>query len=696
MVLAGRGYGKTRTGAEWVREQVKRGVMRIGLIAPTAADARDVMVEGESGLEAICCEDDQTYAGEHLGVPVYQSSKRRVIWANGAVGMLYSAEKPGRLRGPQHEKLWCFVAGTMVSTPRGERPIEDIGPGDLVLTRAGPCRVIVNSIRNAPVGRVTFDNGKELVGTPDHPIYTKSGWTRLDQLTNKDRVCAINASNGTAKNGTGTPGDITREPIRPRNQRQFGSIGQFGNIIKGLSRLGLRFTTGTKIKATAILRTLSASRKGDIQAYIGNDPLYLKSIGPTNRPSPSSAGTAARRYGESVLTLMSGVRPATVDGPTPSGHAGLWSVENAGTNSKPEVETTVASVASIWRPEAGQDVYCLKVSGTPEYFANGILVHNCDEMAAWERMKDTYDMAMFGLRLGDDPQIMITTTPKPRMLLREISQHLTTVVTGGSTYDNRANLPKVFFDDIVSKYEGTALGRQEIHAQMLDEAEGALWQRGWFDRGRVMRKQMPELRRSAVAIDPAASNTEKSDETGIVFGGVGTDERGYVVEDLSGRYSPDGWARKAIDCYFRNRANFIIAERNNGGEMVEATIKLTAVAMKAEKLIPTANVPVVTVWASQGKYARAEPVSGLYEQGRISHVNHGKLDPGDLGPDQVAAQFDLTELEDQCCTWEPNGKFRSPDRLDAVTWLWTELMVEPAPTLTAAPISLDSPSEWQE
>ena len=278
-----------------------------------------------------------------------------------------------------------------------------------------------------------------------------------------------------------------------------------------------------------------------------------------------------------------------------------------------------------------------------------------DELAAW-RYPEAWDQLMFGLRLGADPRCVVTTTPKPTPLIKDLRARDGGAVhiTRGSTYDNVANLAPQFIDDIIAKYEGTRLGLQELYAEVLDDSDNALWRREWFD---VTRKaEAPELERIVVAIDPAASKTMESDETGIVVSARGADGRGYVLADRSGRYSPDGWAREAIRAYLEFHANVIVAERNNGGEMVEHTIRTAAQQMRDQT---GGTVPVKTVWASQGKMARAEPVAALYEQGRVSHVGM------------------LTQLESQCCTWEPSSGDRSPDRLDALVWGLSELLVKP-------------------
>lgn len=373
---AGRGSGKTRAGGEWVRERVKQGYTRIGLIAPTAGDARDVMVEGESGLLSVCWKNDQTYEGVPMGVPLYEPSKRRVTWRNGAMCTLYSADEPERLRGPQHDTIWA------------------------------------------------------------------------------------------------------------------------------------------------------------------------------------------------------------------------------------------------------------------------------DELAAWRYCRDTWDMAMFGLRLGDDPKTMITTTPKPIAVLREILKDSHTVITRGSTFDNRANLAKPFFENILRKYQGTRLGRQELYAELLEEAEGALWKRA--DLEKCVRPAPENLGRIVVAVDPAITAKTESNETGIIVAGqeVGRLGHGYVLADLSGRYTPAQWGQVVAKAYHAFGADKIVAEGNQGGEMVRHTIHTG-----------DPNLPVRIVHASRGKAARAEPVAALYEQGRIHHA------------------LALPDLEDQLVTWEPLSGMESPDRLDALVWAITELFL---------------------
>lgn len=270
----------------------------------------------------------------------------------------------------------------------------------------------------------------------------------------------------------------------------------------------------------------------------------------------------------------------------------------------------------------------------------------CDEMAAW-RYPEAWDQAKFGLRLGDSPQAVITTTPRPTKMMRQLIGDKKTHTTKGSTYDNRANLAENFFDDIIGKYEGTRLGRQELNAEMLNDMPGALWSPSIIDKNRVA--EPPEdMRRIVVAVDPATSNEEYADETGIVVVGIDGANHGYVLDDLSGRYNPDEWSRQAVAAYHRWDADRIVAEKNQGGAMVEHVLKS---AME--------RAPITLVTASRGKYTRAEPISALYEQGRVSHVG----------------SFD--ELEDQMVSFtsdiDRKAFGKSPDRVDALVWGFTEL-----------------------
>jgi phage terminase large subunit-like protein len=325
----------------------------------------------------------------------------------------------------------------------------------------------------------------------------------------------------------------------------------------------------------------------------------------------------------------------------------------------------------------------------------------CEEIAAWQDAwqgdaeETTWNNAMFGLRLGQNPRAIITTTPKANKLTRELvrraKEDTDYVITSGSTYANRANLAPSFFKDVIRRYEGTRLGRQEIQGQLLEDVEGALWEHSWIDRHRILRGDwypkwratfnrdiappkpvyplppnlmlpvpgmypeyveepqvapIPDLVKVVVGIDPNTTSNPTADVAGIIVGALGSDGHGYIFDDRSAVFGPTDWSRVAIEAYREWMADKIVAERNNGGEMVKITIR----QYDEDELIP-----VDLVWASRGKITRAEPVAALYEQGRIHHVG----------------TFDA--LEDEYVTFVPGAADISPGRLDAAVWVITDL-----------------------
>lgn len=381
LILAGRGFGKTRAGVEWCREQVKSGKKRIMAVAATNSDIERVMVKGESGFLSVCWKGDKTHAGKEMGFPEWSPTKRTLTWKNGATVTFFSAEEPERLRGPQGDAAWC------------------------------------------------------------------------------------------------------------------------------------------------------------------------------------------------------------------------------------------------------------------------------DEMCAWNNDKDTWDMLQFCLRLGKHPKICITTTPKPTKLLRDVVKNEKTIVTRGSTFDNSANLASTYIEAVKQQYEGTRLGRQELYAEVLEEAAGALWSRELLDDCVIDVGDPVEfaktLSRVIVSVDPAVTANKESDMTGIIVAGVDINGTAYILEDATDRLQPEAWATKAISLYNKYSADRVVAERNQGGDMVRSTLRTV-----------DDTVPLRLVHASRGKFARAEPVSALYERGKVKHVRG------------------LDDLETQMVTWEPLGAIGSPDRLDATVWAVTDLCLK--------------------
>lgn len=278
----------------------------------------------------------------------------------------------------------------------------------------------------------------------------------------------------------------------------------------------------------------------------------------------------------------------------------------------------------------------------------------CDELAKWKYARETWDMLQFGLRLGTHPRVLVTTTPRPIELVKSIvaGQEGRVHVTKGRTLDNRANLAASFMDKVLAKYEGTRLGRQELNAEILGDIPGAIWTQMSIDAYRV--REAPDLRRILVAVDPAVTNTEESDEHGIMVGGIGHDQTGYLIEDASMRGTPLEWAKRVVSLAKTHGADGVVVEVNQGGDMVAHTLRTVA-----------PNLNIIEVRASRGKHVRAEPVAALYEQGRIRHVG----------------QFPELEAQMTQFTTEGYQGEDSPDRADALVWLMSELMPDMVDTV---------------
>lgn len=268
----------------------------------------------------------------------------------------------------------------------------------------------------------------------------------------------------------------------------------------------------------------------------------------------------------------------------------------------------------------------------------------CDELASF-KYPEAFDQLQFGLRLGASPQVIITTTPRPTKQIKDLlsRQDGSVAITRGSTFDNAANLAPKFLAELMARYEGTRLGRQEMYGEVLDDVEGALWSRDMIEQTRV--KDMPQMARVVVAIDPATTNKAESDETGIVVAGRSNQGEYFMLADYTLKASPLEWAQRAVEAYDLHDADAIVVEVNNGGDMIRTILR---------QIRP--ELPIIEVRATRGKQLRAEPIAALYEQGRVHHVG----------------MFD--ELETQMCEWTPDEPY-SPDRLDALVWAMTELSV---------------------
>lgn len=277
----------------------------------------------------------------------------------------------------------------------------------------------------------------------------------------------------------------------------------------------------------------------------------------------------------------------------------------------------------------------------------------CDEIAAWPKVREVWDNLRMGLRLGRRPQVVATTTPRPLGFLREMVADPSVVVTRGSTYDNRANLPVSFLADLGSSYGGTALGRQEVMGELLEAREGALWSRDGLDACR--RAMAPELVRVVIGVDPPAG----PGGCGIVVAGVDGAGIAYILADISiSGSSPETWARAVGAGAVQYGADRVVAEVNNGGAMVESVLRAASL-----------NLPLKTVRAARGKSARAEPVSALYAAHKVYHIGS------------------FPDLEDEMCGLLMGGGYvgpgSSPDRADALVWALTELLLGAGPSRPA-------------
>lgn len=267
-----------------------------------------------------------------------------------------------------------------------------------------------------------------------------------------------------------------------------------------------------------------------------------------------------------------------------------------------------------------------------------------DEFAKWSNTPEVWQNLMFGMREASDdrPRVCISTTPRPLPILREIANKPTTIVVRGSSYENRSNLDPSWFAETLAEYEGTHLAEQEIRGKILDEAPGAHWTRQLIEDQR--RKELPVIKKAVVGVDPSMSSGPNSDECGIVACGIGDDGFGYVMDDASLRATPDGWGSKVVEVYDEWKCNFVIAEKNQGGDLVEHVIRTVR-----------PYIPYKGVTAKKSKALRAEPVAALYEQGRIFHIGG------------------FPQLEDEMCTFDPEEAIFSPNRMDALVYAFYQL-----------------------
>lgn len=490
LALAGRGWGKTRTGAEQVLRWVRTGYRRIAILAPTAADARDVATEGESGILTVAHPKER---------PLYEPSKRRLTFPNGAIATLFSAEEPERLRGPQHDAIWCLAGDSLVHTQLGLVPIKDIVPSIHKAWTPWGYRRIYSQLRThpcKPTWTLSLQSGKMITGTSDHLCYERGSFTQLRDLRCATSVKSIEESFTTLDRTEDTrEGKLTwlTWSMKLRLAQYLPGMKfiiktSTGRMIQWriwkhylkLNTLKYILSLAVNIPDLGILR----QRKSNASASSANPSSWPRD-GVVEGTSPSSAQESAWKTGGRSSSFL---KSAFAKFASPLikllDHSRNTAARSA-TEKLTELEgltLTSDQVLSVER-SLNQPVYDLGVEGGV-FFANGVLVHNCDEMAGWQYPQETWDMAMFGLRLGTHPQVFISTTPKPIPLIRNLISRAQkepekVVLTTGSTYENRSNLASTFFSQ-VAQYEGTRLGDQELHAKLIDPRESGIVRPGWF------------------------------------------------------------------------------------------------------------------------------------------------------------------------------------------------------------------------
>ena len=320
-------------------------------------------------------------------------------------------------------------------------------------------------------------------------------------------------------------------------------------------------------------------------------------------------------------------------------------------NISPEAKFECKKLRLVW--PNGAKAFCFSAINFEKIRGSQFDAAWIDELAKFRYAQEAWDQLAFALRLGKQPRVIITTTPRPIQIIQQLLSSPSVAITKGTTFDNAANLPDSFLESIKERFEGTRLGLQEIYGEIVDEMEGALWSHSLIDKQRI--DTIPTLTRIVIGVDPATTGNKTSDETGIIIAGLGENRYAYILEDLSLRGSPGEWALAVVNAFKRHQADRIIAEVNNGGDLVESIIRTI-----------DPHISFKAVRATRGKLIRAEPIVALYEQGKIFHVNQG-----------------LVHLENQMCTYIPGVTTKSPDRMDALVWALTELMLANSPTSDA-------------
>lgn len=606
-----------------------------------------------------------------------------VKWPNGSVAKLFGAnteEDTNRLRSGGNR---CAAEGTLVRTADGERPIETIRTGDWVWTRNGLRRVLKvwdNGIKE--VRRYDHAAGSTWL-TPDHKVATDQGWTEASLVPSTGTVFTWPTTSST----TGCAGTRASGTRTTATAAVGSCIGGCTRKKSGPSRMGCTCTTRTTTSGTTEPTTLCCCA--------------LESTGTSTGPSVARTGTAraAGRPGSGPNTGTSSVavavRASSREAPQEPGTApvagrlrrlhghgkhGCAACAETGLSASVGLQPVPVHGGALRSSHTSRvtRVYDLTVEHDHEFFADGLLISNClawlEELAAWRYLDDAWAQMRFGLRAGPQPHWVASTTPKPRPLIKKLAAggYANVALSRASMYDN-PHLQEEIRLALEEEYGSTDLGRQELHAEILDEDSNALWTRQWLDDSRLILPDVPKLARVTVGVDPSGG----AGEQGIVAVGKAMLEQelasgrktnlahGYVLGDRTVHMKPEGWGRRAVETAVEFEADDICVEVNFGGEMAVSTIRAAADAMGL-------NIPIRITRATRGKQVRAQPVSALSSQNRWHMVG--------VWP----------ELEDQLCTWYPELDW-SPDRLDAMVWpAWHNRIVKLTGTAQSSPGGMSS------
>lgn len=528
MVCAGRGFGKTLLGAQAIGYYAATNPdVRCAVIAPTLNDVRAVCIEGESGLLAVI---------PKALIENYNKSLLEIYFKNGSIIRGFGGDAYDRLRGPQHHIAWCFVAGTLISMADGSlKSIESVRIGDRVMTRHGTRTVTNSGVSNNPNELVHIDCGvTSLTGTIDHPILIGNSWIPMGDLKIGDQLCVSIKDICTSEAGTHT--GLYTNNIMDQSLMATSFITRMRTLVTttsailrrchGMSISGIMRQVANNWNINENLRLIGLKKLGKkIQGKLANVCSVIINLFHLALPNQVSfALSHALKSGDATgLSLKQDSAKFVTVTTTQQNDSSCIAQRNATHDPKSErIELKQLEVLHVERLP-NTVTYNLTVEGEHEYIANGIIVHNCDELAAWQYPEEAFSMMKFGLRLGEHPKVIVTTTPKPIDLVRQLidegdDENSSTIVTSGSTFENEDNLAKSFIDEM-SLLEGTQIGRQELYAEIISDLENGIVNQSWFKLW-SNNKSLPQFDYVVQSYDCATSDKTQNDATACVVLGV--------------------------------------------------------------------------------------------------------------------------------------------------------------------------------